>query len=187
MMIKNEQQYRQTQYWLQRFEQSLAELDSNENLKTDQLRWQLHRDSYQSQVNELKAQISEYETLTNHDCSTPIVLKIDAINYLPQLLIKARIAAKLSQKELAELAGLTAEQIQHYEDKDYEDASFLDVMAVFDALDIKIQQGEFLVPLNTLRRTPITKEELLSKNAKNRDNIKPQIQGLQAQPGLNIN
>lgn len=162
MIIKNEQQYRHTQYWLQRFEQSLAELDSNDSLKADPVRWKLHRDSYQSQVDELKEQISEYETLTNHNCYTPLVLKLDSINHLPQLLIKVRIAVKLSQKELAALAGLTEEQIHLYEDKDYQDASFLDVMAVFDALDIKIQKSEFLVSLDTLRRTVITKEELLS-------------------------
>lgn len=164
MMIKNEQQYSHTQYWLQKFEQSLAELDNNAKLKADLVRWKLHRDSYQSQVDELKEQIGEYETLTNHDGHTPLVLKLDEINYLPQLVIKARIAAKLSQKELADLAGLTEEQIKHYEANDYQDASFLDVMAVFDALDIKIRSSEFLVSLDTLRRTPITKEELLSSS-----------------------
>ena len=163
-MIKNEQQYRHTQYWLQRFEQSLAELDNNSSLKADFIRWKLHRDSYQSQVDDLKEQIREYESLTNHDCHTRLVLKLDEINYLPQLLIKARIAALLSQKEIADLAGLTEEQVKRYEANDYQDASFLDVMAVFDALDIKIHTAEFLVPLNTLRRTPITKEELLSSS-----------------------
>ncbi len=163
-MIRNEQEYRNTIYWLERFEQSIAELDNNESLKADFKRWKLQRDSYQSQVEDLKEQIKEYETLTNHDSQTPIVLELDDINNLPQLLIKARMAAKLSQKELADLAGLTEEEIQKYEDKDYEDASFLDVMAVVDALDIKVVKGEFLIPLDTLRRTPITKEELLSKS-----------------------
>lgn len=163
MMIRNEQEYRNTLYWLERFEQSIAELDNNESLKADFKRWKLQRDSYQSQVEDLKEQIMEYETLTNHDSQTPIVLELDDINNLPQLLIKGRMAAKLSQKELADLAGMTEEQIQEYEDKDYEDASFLDVMAVVDALDIKVVKGEFLIPLDTLRRTPITKEELLSK------------------------
>lgn len=37
-------------------------------------------------------------------------------------------------------------------------------MAVVDALDVKIQSGEFLIPLDILRRTPITKKELLSKS-----------------------
>ncbi|MCL1464139.1 helix-turn-helix domain-containing protein [Argonema galeatum] len=164
MMIRNEQEYRNTLYWLERFEQSIAELDNNESLKADFKRWKLQRDSYESQVEDLKEQISEFETLTHHDSQTPIVLTLDEINNLPQLLIKARMAAKLSQKELADLAGMTEEKIQKYEDKDYEDASFIDVMAVVDALDIKIQSGEFLIPLDTLRRTPITKEELLSKS-----------------------
>ncbi len=83
------------------------------------------------------------------------------IDYLPQILIKARMAAKLSQKELADLTGLTEEKIKRYEDNDYEDASFLDVRFVIDALEIQVQKGEFLVPLDTLRRTPVTKEELL--------------------------
>lgn len=74
------------------------------------------------------------------------------------------MAAKLSQKELADLAGLTEAEIQKYEDRDYEDASFLDVMAVVDALDIKMRSGEFLIPWDTLRRTPLIKEELLSKS-----------------------
>jgi hypothetical protein len=37
----------------------------------------------------------------------------------------------------------------------------LDVRFVIDALEIQVQKGEFLVPLDTLRRTPVTKEELL--------------------------
>jgi hypothetical protein len=49
-----------------------------------------------------------------------------------------------------------------HEDNDYEDTSFLEVISVIDALEIQIQKGEFLVPLDTLRRTPVTKEELLS-------------------------
>ena len=52
---------------------------------------------------------------------------------------------------------------------DYEDASFIDVKFVIDALDIKIQKGEFLIPLDTLRRTPITKEELLVSQTRNRE------------------
>lgn len=73
------------------------------------------------------------------------------------------MSAKLTQQELASLAALTLEKIELYENKDYQDASFVDVFAVFDALYIKVKAGEFLVPLDTLRRTPVTKEELLCK------------------------
>lgn len=141
----------------------MAEIDGNEDLKADPTRWQLYRDAYQSQVDEFTEEIKEYERITNHDGQTPILLKIDDINHLSQILIKARMSAKLTQQELASLSGLTLEQIKLYEDKDYQGASFLDVLAVFDALDIKVQIGEFLVPLDTLR-TPLTKEELLGKN-----------------------
>jgi hypothetical protein len=165
-MIKDEKQYKFTQEWVKKFSQSIAALELDENKKTtDPDGWELLRASLQSQLDTLKKEIAEYETLISHDARTPIVLELDEIYYLPQLLIKARLAAKLTQKELADLARLTEEQIREYEDKDYERASFLDFMAVMDALDIKIQKGEFLVSLDTFRRTPITQEELLSKDA----------------------
>lgn len=162
-MIKNDQQYHITKQWLQKFEQSVGEIDSNESLKADLMRWQLYRDAYQSQALEFREEIEEYERITNHDSHTPILLKIDNVNHLSQVLIKARMSAKITQKQLAHLADLTEEQIKLYEEKDYQGASFLDVLAVFDALDIKVETGEFLVPLDTLRRTPVTKEELLGK------------------------
>ncbi|MDY6782429.1 MAG: helix-turn-helix transcriptional regulator [Cyanobacteriota bacterium] len=96
------------------------------------------------------------------------VLEITAIGELPQMLTKARMAAKLSQQELANLAGLTEEQIKRYEANDYEDATFVDFMFVINALDINIQQAEFLIPLDTLRRVPVTKEQLLDRPKKNR-------------------
>ncbi|MHC5717642.1 MAG: hypothetical protein ACYTX0_37445, partial [Nostoc sp.] len=58
--------------WLQLFEQSITSLDSNEHLKAEPERWKLHRDSYQSQVDELKSEIIEYERLINCDTSNPL-------------------------------------------------------------------------------------------------------------------
>ncbi|HBB33199.1 MAG TPA: DNA-binding protein [Cyanobacteria bacterium UBA8803] len=167
-MIKDDQHYRNIQSWVQKFEQSLSQLDRNENEKAQnnpQLR-EAYRNGIQRKLDDLRKEIQDYETLTTHDPKIPLVLKLEDINDLPLLLIKARMAAKLSPKELADLAGLEEAQIQEYEENDYETASFLDVIAVFDALDIKVQKGEFLLPLDTLRRTPITKEELLFKTKK---------------------
>jgi len=162
-MIKNEKEYEYSQECARNFEYSLRALEQDEELKKkDPEGWQLSGDVKQSHLMALQTEIAEYDRLTSHDSDTPIVLTLDDIDYLPQILIKARMAAKLSQKELADLAGLKEEQIKRYEDNDYEDASFLDVRFVIDALDIKIKKCEFLVPLDTLRRTPVTKEELLS-------------------------
>jgi hypothetical protein len=164
-MIKDDQHYHNIQSWVQKFEQSLSQLDRNENEKAQnnpQLR-EAYRNGIQRKLDDLRKEMQEYETLTSHNPKIPLVLNLEDINDLPLLLIKARMAAKLSHKELADLAGLEEAQIQEYEEKDYDTASFVDVMSVFYALDIKVQKGEFLVPLDTLRRTPITKEELLSK------------------------
>jgi ribosome-binding protein aMBF1 (putative translation factor) len=169
MMIRDDQHYRNIQSWVEKFEQTLLQLEKNENerAKNDPQLRELYINEVQRKLDDLREEMREYETLTTHDSRTPLVLLLDDINSLPEILIKARIAAKLSQKELADLAGLSEAQIQEYEDKDYETASFLDVMAVFDALDIKIQHCEFLLPLDTLRRTPITKEEFLGRKPKN--------------------
>lgn len=168
-MIKNEKQYEYSKECAKKFEYSIALIEQDEERKKDLERWKLSRGGLQCHLDKLQAEIAEYEMLTSHDSQTPIVLKLDDIDYLAQILIKARMAAKLSQKELAALAGLTEEKIKQYEHDDYASASFLDVRFVIDALDIQIQTGEFLLPLDTLRRTPVTKEELLSSKNKNRE------------------
>ena len=141
MMIKNDQQYRNSLDWLRRFEQSVAELDNNENLKADQPRWQLHRDSYQSQVEELKLEISEYERLINCDKSQPIQIKVENLNKLPDALIKARIAAKISQQELAQLLGIEEQRVKQYEDTDYQCASFVEILEVSTVLGIEFEMA----------------------------------------------
>jgi len=168
-MIKNEKEYKFTQELIEKFAISIAAMERDEIRRIkDPEGWDLIRGSLQCRLDQLKVEVAEYQSLTSHDLYTPIVLKLDDLDDLPQILIKARMAAKLSQQELANLAGLSKEQIEVYEDNDYQNASFLDVKFVIDALDIKIQKGEFLVPLDTLRRTPITKEELLVSQPTNK-------------------
>lgn len=139
MMIKNEQQYQHSLDWLRRFEQSVTQLDSNESLKAEPVRWQLHRDSYQSQVDELKEEIAEYERLVSWDKSQPIQIKVESLNKLPDALIKARIAAKISQEELADLLGIDEQRVKQYEDTDYQCASFVDILEVSTALGVEFE------------------------------------------------
>ena len=138
-MIKNDQQYQQSLDWLRRFEQSVAELDNNKNLKDEPVRWQLHRDSYQSQVDELRQEIAEYERLINWDNSQAIQIKVESLNKLSDALIKARIAAKISQKELADLLGIEEQRVMQYEDTDYQCASFGEILEVSTALGVEIE------------------------------------------------
>ncbi|MGB6170320.1 MAG: helix-turn-helix transcriptional regulator [Geitlerinemataceae cyanobacterium] len=162
-MIKDEKEYKFTQELAIEFEKSLAAIESDETLKTSDPDGQsLIRGALQCHLDKLKGEITEYERLISHDRHQPILLTLNDLHDIPQLLIKARIAAKLSQKELADLAGLTEEKIIHYEENEYEDASFLEVKLAIDALDIEVKLGQFIVPLDRLRRTPVTKDELLS-------------------------
>lgn len=125
MIIKNEQQYQTTKEWLQKFEKSVAEIDSND-LKADLVKWQLYHDAYQSQVDEFKQEIAEYERLINCDRNQPIQIKVESFNKLPDALVKARIAASLSHQQLADLLGIEVQRVKEYEDSDYQCASFVD-------------------------------------------------------------
>ncbi|MGK7901466.1 MAG: helix-turn-helix domain-containing protein [Hormoscilla sp.] len=152
-MIKDEKQYDFTKEQAHKFELTIAQWHQDEEKKKkDPDYWQVYHDYLQGILDTLREEIAEYEMLIAHDRTTPLVLKLDDPNYLPQILIKARMGAKMSQKELADLSGLTEEQICEYEAKNYHTASVLDLFAVIDALDLKIKTCEFLVPLDTLRR-----------------------------------
>lgn len=147
-MIKNEHQYYVTKSWAEKFERAIASVRQNEqNEKNDPDGWQLLQGSYQSQLNSLQEEIAEYETLTTHDPNQPVVIKITEVNEISDVIIKARIAFKISQEELAALSGITEKEIQQHEEKDYQNASFVDVLAVTDALGIKIEQGAFVAKL----------------------------------------
>ncbi len=155
-MIKNDQQYQQSLDWLQRFEQSVAELDSNESLKVDAKRWQIHRDSYQSQVDKLKEEITEYERLINCATSKPLKLKVDSLNKLPDSLIKARVAAKISQKELADRLGVDEEQVKDYEYTNYQSASFVEILEISTVLGVEFENAVVLVDfeeIDSVKRT----------------------------------
>ena len=147
-MIKDSQQYETTQYWVKRFtEAEIKMLEDKERRLKDPDGWLLIKDSYVVLRQKLLDEIAEYEALIAHDPSQPISLVIDEMDKLSDLLIKARIAFKISQKELAELCGLTEEKISLYEEKDYQDASHLDFLAVSDALGFKIFEGKFVAQM----------------------------------------
>ncbi len=176
-MIKDDFEYQVSQEWVKKFKHSIDLIDKDEERKkNDFQRWELGRSALQCHIEKLQAEIAEYESLVAHDSHTPIVLTLEDIYYFPQLLIKARIASKLSHKELAALSSLTEEKLKHYEDKDYDGATFSEMMGVFFALDMKVKAGEFLVPLDTLRRTPMNKKDFLSKS-KNKAESDKQVIG----------
>ncbi|BAZ17879.1 hypothetical protein NIES4071_97600 [Calothrix sp. NIES-4071] len=152
MIIRNEQQYNTTKEWLQKFERSVTEIDNNESLKSDPVRWQLYHDAYQSQVEEFKQEMAEYERLINCDKSRSIQIKVESFHKLSDALVKARIAASLSHQQLADLLGIEVNRVQEYEDSDYQCASFVEILEVITVLGVEFENATVRVDFEEIER-----------------------------------
>ena len=141
-MITNERQYRITRSWLERFEQARAGVEDQATDLHPRARQAL-RDQYDSQVEELRAQLAEYEALRDGQVA---VLELDSLGELPKALIRARAAAGLSQEALAQRLGLKKQQVQRYEATRYAGVSLERVQQVADALGVKIRE-QVLLPV----------------------------------------
>src|SRR5262245_54279165 len=104
-MIKNEREYRITKAHAESFKKVLAQLSetSRGQSEADQILYQLQEDTLRGQIEELSLQLEEYDALRTGEIK---VLELDSFADLPIALIKARIAAGLSQDDLADRLGL---------------------------------------------------------------------------------
>ena len=139
-MIKNERQYRITKAQAARFEQTLRELMAKRNSDTADTPTILERaqeDAIKNQLSDLGEQIAEYDALREGRLT---VFRSESLDDLPQALIRARIAAGLSQKELAEQLGMKEQQIQKYEATAYSSASFSRMQTIVKALGLQVRE-----------------------------------------------
>jgi transcriptional regulator with XRE-family HTH domain len=73
------------------------------------------------------------------DASFRAMVEEEKLNaQVAQLIYDARVAAKLTQKELADLAGTTQPVIARLEDSDYEGHSLTMLRRIAEALDHKV-------------------------------------------------
>ena len=135
-MIANDLQYRVTQKAAREFEESLARLDPDAKDRPAWVRRAM-REAMESQLADLRSELAEYDALR---AGRVRVLELDSLRELPDALIQARIAAGLSQKDLATRLGLREQQIQRYEARRYAGASLERVQAVADALGMEIHE-----------------------------------------------
>lgn len=131
-MIKNERQYRITKAQAVKFADALNSLrqrPSDEGVHP--LIAKAQEEALRSQLSDLENELREYESLKAGDFQ---VDSLGVVADLPSILIKARIAQGLSQRDLAERVGLKEQQIQRYEATDYASANLArikEVAAVF--------------------------------------------------------
>lgn len=140
-MIKNERQYRITKAQLERLHAQLGAVDSLPRADLHPLILKAQRDALVSQTDELRAEIAEYEALQRGRSK---VLEVSSFEQLPDALVGARIAAGLTQRDLARKLGLKEQQVQRYEATAYETASFQRLKEVVAALGVRVREEVFL-------------------------------------------
>ena len=136
-MIKNERQYRITKAQADRFSHSLRSLRQNlsKSNRAHPLIAKAQEDALSSQLADLEAELRAYESLRTGDFQFD---ELKVVADLPAVLIKARIAQGLSQKDLAGRIGLKEQQIQRYEATDYASASLARIKQVVSALGVEM-------------------------------------------------
>jgi DNA-binding Xre family transcriptional regulator len=133
-MITNQRQYQITQAQAERFRQALAAPDAP-GLHAKAAK--AMRDGIKSQLEDLEAEIAEYDALRQGRVDA---FEANSILGIGEALIKARIVRKLTQKELAERLSLAEQQVQRYEATQYRGVSAERLQEVADALKLKVRE-----------------------------------------------
>ena len=136
-MIKNERQYRITRAQAERFARTLDGLREMPE-GADEIHpmiAQAQVDAVTNKLADLDAELREYEALREGRFQMD---ELEVVAELPALLIKARIAQGLSQRDLADRVGLKEQQIQRYEATDYATAKWSRIREVACALTMGI-------------------------------------------------
>ena len=135
-MIKNERQYRITRAQAAKFSKALAKLRQQPSAELHPVIAKAQEDALTSQLVDLEDELREYESLKSGEFPME---SLNAVAEVPAVLIKARIATGLSQRDLAERVGVKEQQIQRYEATDYATANLARILEVVSALGTTVE------------------------------------------------
>lgn len=133
-MITNHRQYLNTQAQAERFRQAL-DAPLKEGLHPKAAKG--IRDGLRSQLDDLEAELAEYEALRQGKIGQ---LEAESIVGIGAALIKARVVRNLTQKELAERLSMAEQQVQRYEATNYRGVSVDRLQQVADALNLRVRE-----------------------------------------------
>lgn len=148
-MIRNDREYRITKAQATDFEKALAALDADTGSKVHPKIRKAQSDAVRSQLTDLHAQIADYEALRDGRRGA---VELSSLDELPRALIEGRIAAGLTQRELAGRLGVPEQQVQRYEATEYATTSFSRLVEVAKAVGIKMREDVFLPPTEVSER-----------------------------------
>lgn len=144
-IVHNELEYKITKSEIAKFEEALSSLPTDQS---DMEPWMvdLQRDAMRSEVEILKAQVAEYETLRGAlQRGERIELKLNSLSELPEALIKASIAQGWTQTDLADQLGVKTPQVQNDEATLYQSADFARLQKIAQVLGVEVESGKLLV------------------------------------------
>ena len=136
-MITNERQYRSTRALIGRLRASRDALGRKDVSAAHPRLVAAQRSALGSQIAELEEDVARYDHLRSGNITA---FEAVGLHDLPDILIQARIARGMSQKDLATFLGLKEQQIQRYEAERYRSASLNRLVEVADALKIRIRK-----------------------------------------------
>ena len=140
-MIRNEKQYRITKAEARKFKEALGSFDERPEAHPGVMPRVIRamKESLASELAVLQSQLKEYERLRRRG---QIKLKLEELNALPTELIRARIAAGLTQTELARRLGLKPQQIQKYEQHNFAMTSFSRLLEIAQVIDQAARENQ---------------------------------------------
>ena len=132
-MIKNEVQYKLTKTSVEGFEKRLNWLRANPETRADldPIVAGAEEDALESTIEELREELQDYNRTKAGHVEMEVLLTVDKI---AGVLIRARIAKGLTQRQLASMVGLKEQQIQRYEARDYTNVDLSRVQEIARAL-----------------------------------------------------
>ncbi len=136
-MITNERQYRITKQQLNRIKEAIKnfDVDEAEDRIGSVILAKAELNALKGEEQVIADQVSEYEALRSG-----VIKKFEAssLHELPEILIRARIAQQLTQRELGDLIGVKEQQIQRYEASYYSGANLRRLQEISNALKLNI-------------------------------------------------
>ena len=132
-MIYSDKQYRLSTGELTKLRDALATRQTRETRQV----WlkDVELAALKSQIATIEAELSHYDLLKSGEIT---FAKAYSLESLPSALVQARIAAGMSQTDLAERLGMKAQQIQRYEASNYAGANLERLINISKVLNVHI-------------------------------------------------
>jgi DNA-binding XRE family transcriptional regulator len=131
--VTNQRQYRVTVAAIRRFEQALKAAEQ-EYSGRDPVLAKAVKEGIAGEIEVLRQQVDDYLEMRKE--TGPY--RMSSFDEIPDVLIRARVAKGLTQKELAKRLGIKPQQVQRYEAGHYAHASLARVQQVAHCLDVRV-------------------------------------------------